>query len=445
MNCRTAVLGGFKAHCDHCGAETIQYASCRVTAPSVRPSRKPGVERQCADLLDIGYWHVVFTLPHDLNPVAQGNPALIYRLLFKAASQTLLEFGRNPRWLGGELGITMVMHTWGQNLGQHIDVHCIVTGGALSPDQQSWIATARKGFLFPTAALSKVFRGKYLDFLTDAHRKGELRMPGRDGLDGSRAFECLKTSLRSNNWVVYTKAPFAGAGQVLAYLGRYTHKTAIGNHRLVEFDAEHVRFRWRDYADGNKAKVMRLDADEFIRRFLLHVLPRGFTRLRHYGLLANRSRTRKLALCRALLGQPAPEPLEPDAGDDAASDWNRYHHVPAVRKGTAAADPHSRSAAPDGDASDEDQTTMTMRQSRPRPDINAPITAPRPPLCCSHPECLRNIAGCRAAGTEMRSEQHFRSGLASAVGNQPDRFDLIDSHQAVTFPMSVPRGSAHCT
>ena len=314
VNCRTAVLGGFKAHCDHCGAETIQYASCRNRhCPKCQTfAQTRWVERQSADLLDIGYWHVVFTLPHDLNPVAQGNPALIYRLLFKAASQTLLEFGRNPRWLGGELGITMVLHTWGQNLGQHIHVHCIVTGGALSPDQQSWLAPARKGFLFPTAALSKVFRGKYLDFLTDAHRKGELRMPGRDGLDGSRAFECLKTSLRSNNWVVYTKAPFAAAGQVLAYLGRYTHKTAIGNHRLVEFDGEHVRFRWRDYADGNKAKVMRLDADEFIRRFLLHVLPRGFTRLRHYGLLANRSRTGKLALCRAMLGQPDPEPLEPE-------------------------------------------------------------------------------------------------------------------------------------
>ena len=295
VNCRTAALGGFKAHCDQCGAVTIQYASCRNRhCPKCQTlSQTRWVERQCADLFDIDYWHVVFTLPHDLNPVAQGNPALIYKLLFKAASQTLLEFGRNPRWLGGELGITMVLHTWGQNLGQHIHVHCIVTGGALSPDQQSWIAPARKGFLFPTAALSKVFRGKYLDFLTDAHRKGELRMPGRDGLDGSRAFECLKTSLRSNNWVVYTKAPFAGAGQVLAYLGRYTHKTAIGNHRLVEFDGEHVRFRWRDYADGNKAKVMRLDADEFIRRFLLHVLPRGFTRLRHYGLLANRSRTRQ--------------------------------------------------------------------------------------------------------------------------------------------------------
>ena len=200
VNCRTAALGGFKAHCDHCGAVTIQYVSCRNRhCPKCQTlSQTRWVERQCADLLDIDYWHVVFTLPHDLNPVAQGNPALIYKLLFKAASQTLLEFGRNPRWLGGELGITMVLHTWGQNLGQHIHVHCIVTGGALSPDQQSWIAPARKGFLFPTAALSKVFRGKYLDFLTDAHRKGELRMPGRDGLDGSRAFECLKTSLGNN-------------------------------------------------------------------------------------------------------------------------------------------------------------------------------------------------------------------------------------------------------
>ena len=173
------------------------------------------------------------------------------------------------------------------------------------------VSPARKGFLFPTAALSKVFRGKYLDFLGAAHRDGELRLKAA-GVNDSHEFECLKTVLRSHEWVVYSKAPFAGAGQVLAYLGRYTHKTAIGNHRLVGFDGEHVRFRWRDYADGNKVKVMRLDADEFIRRFLLHVLPRGFTRLRHYGLLANRCRARKLARCRALLDQPAREPREPE-------------------------------------------------------------------------------------------------------------------------------------
>ncbi len=314
VNCRTAALGGFKAECDHCGAVRIQYASCRNRhCPKCQTlSQTRWVERQCADLLDIDYWHVVFTLPHELNPVAQGNPALIYSLLFKAASRTLLEFGRNPRWLGGELGITMVLHTWGQNLGQHIHVHCIVTDGGLSPDGQRWLSPARKGFLFPTAALSKVFRGKYLDFLDTAHRDGELRLQVAGGGDDSREFECLKTALRSHDWVVYTKAPFAGAEHVLAYLGRYTHKSAIANHRLVDYDGEHVRFRWRDYADGNKVKVMRLDADEFIRRFLLHVLPRGFTRLRHYGLLANRCRARKLALCRDLLGQPAPEPREPE-------------------------------------------------------------------------------------------------------------------------------------
>ena len=167
---------------------------------------------------------------------------------------------------------------------------------------------------FPTAALSKVFRGKYLDFLSTAHGKGELRLKGSGG--GSHEFECLKTALRLHDWVVYSKVPFAGAEQVLNYLGRYTHKTAIANHRLVDFDGDGVRFRWRDYADGNTVKVMRLDADEFIRRFLLHVLPRGFTRLRHYGLLANRCRVRKLDLCRALLRQPVPEPREPETAQE---------------------------------------------------------------------------------------------------------------------------------
>ena len=234
-------------------------------------------------------------------------------MLFNAASKTLLEFGRNPRWLGGELGITIVLHTWGQNLGQHIHVHCIVTDGALSPDRERWLTPPQRGFLFPTTALSKVFRGKYLDLLTEAHRAGELRMPGDGDPDDTRAFDCLKASLQSNDWVVYTKAPFAGAANVLVYLGRYTHKSAIANHRLVDFDAEQVRFRWRDYAHANKVKVMTLDAGEFIRRFLLHVLPRGFTRLRHYGVLANRGRARKLALCRDLLAQPEPEPREPES------------------------------------------------------------------------------------------------------------------------------------
>ena len=233
VSCRTAALGGFKACCDHCGAVTIQYASCRNRhCPKCQTlAQTRWVERQCAELLDIGYWHVVFTLPHELNPIAQGNPALIYRLLFNAASKTLLEFGRNPRWLGGELGITMVLHAWGQNLAQHIHVHCIVTDGALSPDRERWITPVRRGFLFPTAALSKVFRGKYLDSLTAAHRSGELRMPGDDGLDDTRAFECLKTSLQSNDWVVYSKAPFAGAANVVAYLGCCLPLCLVGSPR----------------------------------------------------------------------------------------------------------------------------------------------------------------------------------------------------------------------
>jgi hypothetical protein len=316
LNCRTAALGGFKAQCDHCGTVTIQYASCRNRhCPKCQTlARTRWVERQCSDLLDIGYWHLVFTLPHQLNPLAQGNPTLIYTLLFQAASQTLLEFGRNPRWLGGELGITMVLHTWAQNLGQHIHAHCICTGGALSPDGQRWLPT-RKGFLFPRTALSTVFRGKYLDALTQAHRKGELRLARSQdrGVDDARDFDCLITSLRSQDWVVYAKAPFANAAQVLAYLGRYTHRVAIANHRLVSFDGEQVRFRWRDYAHGNKLKVMRLEAAEFVRRFLLHTLPRSFTRIRHYGLLANRCRTQKLAQCRTLIGQSPPAPRQPES------------------------------------------------------------------------------------------------------------------------------------
>ena len=308
--CRTAALGGFRTHCDQCGAVGFQYASCRNRhCPKCQSlAQTQWVERQCANLLDIDHWHMVFTLPHELNPLAQAKPGLVYGLLFKAASRTLLEFGRNPRWLDGEIGIIMVLHTWGQNLGQHVHVHCIVTDGGLSPDRERWLAPRHKGFLFPVRALSKVFRGKYLDLLSAARDRGELR-PLRDADEFGR----LKDALKGKDWVVYAKAPFSGTDQVLSYLGRYAHKTAITNHRLVDFDGEHVRFRWRDYAHGDKVKVMRLDVGEFIRRFLLHVLPKGFTRIRHYGLFANRCRGAKLARCRELLAQPEPEPREPES------------------------------------------------------------------------------------------------------------------------------------
>ena len=285
-SCRTAALGGFKACCDHCGAVTIQYASCRNRhCPKCQTlAQTRWVERQCAELLNISYWHVVFTLPHELNPIAQGNPALIYRLLFNAASKTLLEFGRNPRWLGGELGITMVLHTWGQNLGQHIHIHCVVTDGALSPDRERWLTPVRRGFLFPTAALSKVFRGKYLDLLSDAHRTGELRMPGDDGLDDTRAFDSLKTSLQSNDWVVYSKAPFAGAANVVPTLGRYRSAIAELPPRRLRWRACSLpmpRLRSRQQAQGDAPRRRRVHPPISPAR----ARPRGITRLRHYGLL----------------------------------------------------------------------------------------------------------------------------------------------------------------
>ncbi len=313
--CRTAALGGHRAQCDHCGAVTLSYCSCRNRhCPKCQTlAKQRWLERQCADLLDIDYWHLVFTLPHELNTLAQGNPRVIYRLLFAAASQTLLDFGRNRRWLGGELGLTLVLHTWGQRLDQHIHVHCVVTGGALSEDGERWIP-AKPGFLFPVRALSAVFRGKYLDALAQACQRGELHFAGSTAhLADSAAFRRFLTSLQTHDWVVYAKAPFAGAEQVLAYLGRYTHRVAIANHRLVSFEDDEVRFRWRDYAHGNKTKIMALSAEEFLRRFLLHTLPAGFVKIRHYGLLGNRCRHEKLARCRALLDQPDPEPSEPES------------------------------------------------------------------------------------------------------------------------------------
>lgn len=316
--CRTAALGGHVARCDRCGTRVISYCSCRNRhCPKCQTlAKQRWLERECADLLDIDYWHLVFTLPHELNALAQGNPRVIYRLLFRAASQTLLEFGRNPRWLGGELGITMVLHTWGQRLDQHIHVHCVVTGGALSPDGERWIA-AKPGFLFPVRALSAVFRGKYIEALAQAYQDGELRFAGSTTpLADHRTFRGFLVTLNNHDWVVYAKPPFAGAEQVLAYLGRYTHRVAIANHRLVSFDNGEVRFLWRDYAHGNKTRIMALSAEEFLRRFLLHTLPSGFVKIRHYGILGNRCRHQKVARCRTLLDQPAPEPQQPESVED---------------------------------------------------------------------------------------------------------------------------------
>jgi hypothetical protein len=268
------------------------------------------------EVLPIPYFHVVFTLPHALNPLAQGHPRLIYRLLFQTAASTLRSCGRDPQHLGGDLGVTAGLHTWGQPLTQHVHVHCVVTGGALARAGSRWIP-ARPDFLFPVRALAKVFRGRYLAGLRRAVDRGDLHLTGGLApLAEPAAFAAWLEELRSHAWVVYCQPPFAGPEHVLAYLGRYTHRVALSNDRLVAVADGRVRFRWRDYADGDRMKVMDLDVDEFLRRFLLHVVPDGFVRIRHFGLLANRRRTAALAQCHVLLAHPPPPVERPESGRD---------------------------------------------------------------------------------------------------------------------------------
>jgi hypothetical protein len=255
----------------------------------------------------VRYFHLVFTLPHELNPLAQGNPRAIYGSLFAAAAATLLEFGRNPRWLGGEIAATMLLHTWSQTLMHHPHVHGLVTGGALSAQGQ-WI-WPRRGFLFPVKALALVFRGKFLAALAQLLQDKQLKLAASTAvLITPRAQRELIAALRAKPWVVYAKPSVAGPEQVLDYLARYTHKSAISNQRLLSVDDQHVRFRYRDRARRNRPAVLQLPAHSFLERFATHVLPRGFVRIRHFGLLANRNKARLLAqACRAL-GAPAPAP-----------------------------------------------------------------------------------------------------------------------------------------
>jgi hypothetical protein len=304
--CRTAVLGGHRQTCDTCGAERIAYNSCRNRhCPKCQTlAKERWLAARRAELLPVEYFHVVFTLPHGLNALAQGNPRVVYSLLFRAAAATLTTFARDPRHLGGDLGGTAILHTWGQNLSQHLHLHCIVTGGALTADGTRWIA-APPGFLFPVRALAKVFRGKYLHALQRAFSTGQLVLTGSlAALADPAAFAAWLQELRQHAWVVYAKRPLAGPTPILEYLGRYTHRVALSNERLVSHADGVVRFRWKDYADADRVKIMTLAAEEFIRRFLLHVVPGGFVRIRHFGFLANRTRRAKLARCRALLAQP---------------------------------------------------------------------------------------------------------------------------------------------
>src|SRR5262245_17408094 len=313
--CRTAALGGHQETCDRCGATRLTYNSCRNRhCPKCQTAAKERwLAARKADLLPIPYFHVVFTLPHALNALAQGNPRVIYTLLFRAAADTLLTFGRDPRHLGGIIGLTAILHTWGQTLSQHVHLHCLVTGGALAGDRSRWIS-GRSSFLFPVRALSTVFRAKYLAALRRAGDAGQLTFAaGTAALADRRAFTGFLGQLRAVDWIVYTKRPFAGPVQVLDYLGRYTHRVALSNDRLVAHGDGHVCFRWKDYSDHDRVKVMTLETDEFLRRFLLHVVPHRFMRIRHFGLLANRMRRATLRRCRALLGQPPLEDAQPES------------------------------------------------------------------------------------------------------------------------------------
>ena len=309
--CRTAALGGHLEACDRCGSRRAVYHSCRNRhCPKCQSlAQADWIEARKADLLPVPYFHVVFTLPHELCPLALHRPRVLYDLLFQAATATLATFARDPRHFagqtGGTLGITAILHTWAQNLSLHPHLHCVVTGGALSFDTHYFLTPRHQGFLFPVRALSKMFRGKFLDGLLRAFKTGELG-------DDPSAPKLCKT-LRRRDWVVYAKPPFAGPERVLAYLGAYTHRIAISNRRILSIQHDRVAFRYRDSADGNQQKVMQLDVLEFIRRFLLHVLPRGFVRIRHYGLLANRARKQKIARCRERLAAPTPEVLAPQS------------------------------------------------------------------------------------------------------------------------------------
>ena len=311
--CRTAALGGHLERCDECGFERPAYNSCgnRHCPKCQALAKARWLEARERDLLPVEYFHTVFTLPHALNPVALANKKAVYGILFRAAAETLREFGRDPRHgLGGKIGFTAILHTWDQKLLDHIHLHCLIPGGALSPDGQRW-TPARQGFLFPVKALSALFRGKFLAYLKKAFTAGTLQFPGKTARHGTpEGFRQLLRPLWDTPWVVYTKSSFPGPAHVLDYLARYTHRVAISNHRITHVGDGTVTFSYRDRKNQGAKKALTLAAPEFIRRFLLHVVPKGFPRIRHFGFLASRSKATDLARSRELLGL-APAPPRP--------------------------------------------------------------------------------------------------------------------------------------
>lgn len=321
--CRTAALGGHVARCENCDHTRIAYNSCRNRhCPKCQgAAAKEWLADREAELLPVPYYHVVFTLPAPIGDIAYQNKAEIYTILFRAAAETLLTIAADPRHLGARIGLTAVLHTWGSALTHHPHVHCIVPGGGLSLDGARWIS-CRPGFFLPVRVLSRLFRRLVLEQLAAAHEAGRLHFFGAHAPLAERpAFAAYLAPLRTIEWVVYAKRPFAGPEAVLAYLSRYTHRVAIANSRLIACDDAGVTFRWKDYrANGRERhKVMTLQTDEFIRRFLIHVLPSGFHRIRHYGLFANGGRAENLARARELLGVQ-PQSDKPDDANASADE-----------------------------------------------------------------------------------------------------------------------------
>jgi Putative transposase/Transposase zinc-binding domain len=327
--CRTAVLGGHVDQCDKCGYRRISYCSCRNRhCPKCHgQARARWLEQRAAELLPVEYFHVVFTLPRLVAPLALQNQQLVYGVLFRAAAESLLQIAADPRHLGARIGFLAVLHTWGQNLHHHPHLHCVVPGGGIARDRRRWIS-CRRQFLFPVKVLSRLFRGKFIAYLKTAFGTGELGFHGElKRLGEKRKFVDWLNQVAEIDWVVYAKPPFGGPRQVLKYLARYTHRVAISNQRLVSLEDGRVTFRWKNYARDGQLATMTLNAQEFIRRFLLHVLPRGFVKLRHFGFLANRGRRKNVILCRKLLAASstappnlAPPPCHSDEAEIGTAD-----------------------------------------------------------------------------------------------------------------------------
>lgn len=328
--CRTAALGGHVEQCDGCGYQRISFNSCRDRhCPKCQSLvRAQWLQDRKAELLPVEYFHLVFTMPQELAAIAYQNKAVVYDILFRATAETLRTIAVDSRHLGAQIGFIAILHTWGQNLMHHPHLHCVVPGGGLTPDGQRWIA-CRPGFFLPVRVLSRLFRRLFLELLRQAFERQELHFFNTLAtLEDPAAFARYLAPVAQAEWVVYAKPPFGGPEHVLEYLGRYTHRVAIANSRLLEFADSTVTFKWKDYRHESRNKVMTLDAQEFIRRFLLHVLPSGFQRIRHYGLLANCHCEAKLKRCRELLQAPAPEI---SATPDEPADYrDRYERLTGV-------------------------------------------------------------------------------------------------------------------